>query len=278
MIELIDTFRDARVLCVGDLMLDRFVVGQVDRISPEGPVPVFLTRRTATMLGGVGNVARNVASLGGEVALVAVVGADAHAALAQGLVDELGAGSGSLIADATRSTIVKTRFVAAGQQLLRVDEEQVHDIDPAIEDMVVARCAALLPSCGAVVLSDYAKGVLTDRLLQRVIELARAHGRPVVVDPKSRRLDRYAGASVVTPNVKELAQIVGGPPCETDAAVEAAASGILADGVVDALVVTRSEKGMTLVTRDGRIAHKRATAQEVFDVSGAGDTVVATLG
>lgn len=277
MIELIETFRGARVLCIGDLMLDRFVMGKVERISPEGPVPVFLTRRTTTMLGGVGNVARNVSSLDGKAVLLSVVGADAHAGLARGLVAQLDCNESVLVEDPSRSTIVKTRFVAAGQQLLRVDEEQVDDIAPAIENILVERCGQLIDGCGAVVLSDYAKGVLTDRLLRRVIDIARDHGRPVVVDPKSRHISRYAGASIVTPNVKELSQIVG-RPCDNDEAVIEAAQEILGQGVTDALVVTRSEKGMTLVTADGTVAHKRATAQEVFDVSGAGDTVVATLG
>lgn len=276
LIEFIERFAGGRVLCIGDLMLDRFVTGQVDRISPEGPVPVFLTRRVSTMLGGVGNVARNVASLGGQASLVAVVGADGAAAEASALVRELAGGDGLLIEDPSRSTIVKTRFVAAGQQLLRVDEEQVHAIAPAIEELVVARCVTLFADCDAVVLSDYAKGVLTDRVLGEIIEQARRAGRPVIVDPKSRHYSRYAHASLITPNAKELAQMVG-YPCDDDEAVIEAAREVRAAGAFDAIAVTRSEKGMTLVTGSGTVMHERATAQEVFDVSGAGDTVVASL-
>lgn len=269
----IDSLSRAAVLCVGDVMLDRFVYGSVDRVSPEAPIPVLRIEREVTMLGGAGNVVANATALGAACRFVSVVGQDAVGAELQQLVArETGDGSG-IVAEAGRQTTVKTRFIGGRQQLLRADAETVASIRSEAAALEVA--GRMLPGVGAVILSDYGKGVLTDGLVSQLIAAARAAGLPVVVDPKGTDYRRYAGASVVTPNRKELMQATG-MPADTDDEVEAACRRLIETCDVAAIIATRSERGMSVVTRDA-VTHLPAEAREVFDVSGAGDTVVATL-
>jgi D-beta-D-heptose 7-phosphate kinase/D-beta-D-heptose 1-phosphate adenosyltransferase len=265
---LLERVRGLKIACVGDLMLDRYVYGEVSRISPEAPIPVLKTRRTTAMPGGVGNVARNVAALGGVARLGAVVGQDAAG---QELVDLIAAEDG--IEDAVEqrvgvATIVKTRFVAAGQQLLRLDEE-----DAAVS----AKDSAAFTGASVILLSDYAKGVVSDSVIAQAIAAGRSAGVPVVVDPKGRDFARYGAVDLIKPNASELAGATG-LPVETDADVEAALKALLAATTVKAVVVTRAGKGMSLMRRDGPVAHFPGRAREVFDVSGAGDTGLAALG
>ena len=273
---MVDQLSSARVLCVGDVMLDRFVSGVVERVSPEAPVPVLRVQREEKMLGGAGNVARNVATLGGQAFLLTVVGDDDAGRLLAQSIKELPGLDGELIIDASRPTTEKIRYVAAGQQLLRADDEVSVPVDGAVSTSLVSSFEARLADCDVVVLSDYAKGVLTDRLLAELISAARAVGKIVVADPKSRNLKRYAGVDILTPNRLELAHATG-HACADDQDIEAAGAQIVGECDVGALLVTRGDKGMTLLAQDVPAVHLGAQAREVYDVSGAGDTVVATL-
>ncbi len=275
------SFEPVRVLCVGDIMLDRFVFGDVRRISPESPVPIIQMQRTSNVPGGAANVARNVSALGGHCSIVGIVGDDPVGRELSVLLDsDAGRSAGTivpvLVADPSRPTIEKIRFVAQGHHLLRADREDAAAIPPAVEDAVLAQVAALIDSHDVVVLSDYAKGMLTNRVIAGTIASARAAGVAVVVDPKSRQLGRYAGATVLTPNAKEVFEATGIEVRDDASAAQAARAAMVAANV-DAMLVTRSEQGMTLVEHDGATTHLGASAREVFDVVGAGDTVVATL-
>ena len=262
---------------VGDLILDRFVSGSVERISPESPVPVLLTEKTSAMLGGAGNVLANLHGLEATATLIALTGDDQEADLIAELCTACKAPLTGLVRDASRPTIVKTRFLAGHQQLLRVDAEKTAPLNAAVEAALLAQIAAHLPSAQAVVLSDYGKGVLTPAVIRSVIEQATAKGIPVLVDPKGSDYSRYQGASVVTPNRKELAEATSGLPTKTDVEITAAATQLLATSGIKAVVATRSQDGMSVFAPGESPLHLPTRALEVFDVSGAGDTVIATI-
>jgi len=263
-----------RILVLGDVMLDTFVYGHCARISPEAPIPVVRHEREDVMLGGAGNVARNITALGGEAVLIGIVGDDiAGAGLRAKVAAEPGI-EADLVGDG-RPTTQKTRFVAAQQQMLRVDTEQVHAADPA---PLLAAFLRQLPRADAVILSDYAKGVLTPALLREVIDAARTAGVPVIADPKSTDVARYDGVTLMTPNAGEAGAAAGIACDGDDAEVTIAAERLLERMPVSpALLITRGPRGMTLAERGQDVLHLPALAREVFDVSGAGDTVIATL-
>ncbi len=267
---------NCRLLCVGDLMLDRFVYGAVSRISPEAPIPVFQISRDTTMLGGAGNVVRNATALGAAVCFVAVVGDDSVGRELTAMVGAQERVEPYLLVERGRPSTVKTRYIANAQQLLRADSETVRAINDDTADTAIRVTADAIAGCDVVVLSDYAKGVLTDAVIEAVIGAARAAGKPVVVDPKGTDFARYRGATMITPNRRELAAVTG-MPANDDGEVAAAAKALIECCALDAVVVTRSEEGLSLVTRDGAAEHLPAQTHEVFDVSGAGDTVVATF-
>jgi rfaE bifunctional protein kinase chain/domain len=262
-----DTSR-ARVLVVGDVMLDRYWFGDVSRISPEAPVPVVKVERVEERPGGAANVARNCAALGARVTLLSVVGADeAGAALAKLLAaSDIDA---SLHEDAGLNTTVKLRVLGRQQQLLRIDFENA----PAHEVLQakLAEFSQRLSACDVVILSDYGKGGLTH--IGDMIRAARAAGKPVLVDPKGDDYARYAGVSVITPNRAELREVVGRWSDEAD--LKMRAENLRRELNVEALLLTRSEEGMSLFS-DAGVVNEPALAREVFDVSGAGDTVIAT--
>ncbi len=259
----------ARVLVVGDVMLDRYWFGDVSRISPEAPVPVVRIERVEERPGGAANVARNCAALGARVALLSVVGADEAGQTLARLLSASAIDS-SLHEDAQLNTTVKLRVIGRQQQLLRIDFENA----PAHEVLQakLAEYAERLADCDVVVLSDYGKGGLTH--IREMIRLARAAGRPVLVDPKGDDYERYAGASIITPNRAELREVVGRWRDEADLAERA--ERLRRELGLDALLLTRSEEGMTLFAETGAISEP-ARAREVYDVSGAGDTVIATM-
>ena len=262
-------FANARVLVVGDVMLDRYWFGDVNRISPEAPVPVVLVRRVEERPGGAANVARNIAALGGRVSLLAVIGDDEAGKALEGLLTGSGVDA-VLHRDAELSTTVKLRVVGHQQQLLRIDFERAPSKEALAEKL--GEYERLVDEADAVVLSDYGKGGLAH--VTRMIELARAHGKPVLVDPKGSDYARYRGATVLTPNRSEFREVAGRWTDEADLA--ARARKLRADLDLEALMVTRSEEGMSLFTAaDSR--HEPTRAREVYDVSGAGDTVIATL-
>ncbi len=261
--------RRARVLVVGDVMLDRYWFGDVERISPEAPVPVVRVARAEERPGGAANVARNAAALGARTALLSVVGADEAGASLERLVAAEGVHA-TLHRDAALATTVKLRVVSRQQQLLRIDFETTPSREVLADKL--ADYASLLADADVVVMSDYGKGGLTH--IARMIELARAAGKPILVDPKGDDYARYRGATALTPNRAELREVVGRWRDEADLATRAQA--LRRDLDLTALLVTRSEEGMTLFDEDGA-THEPTQAREVYDVSGAGDTVIATL-
>jgi len=272
---LIDALGGTPVLCVGDAMLDRFTYGSVDRVSPEAPIPVLRVERESLMPGGAGNVACNLAALGARVRFLSVVGDDPEGDALRRLVAERLGDAGGLLTEGGRTTTVKTRFLASNQQLLRADRETAAPVTADTARALAELARAALAECGALILSDYGKGVLTDGLVRDLIDAARATAKPVVVDPKGSDYRRYRGAAAVTPNRRELAQ-ASALPVGTDAEVEAACRAVMETCGIAAVVATRSEQGMSVVA-DGAVHHLPAEAREVFDVSGAGDTVVAAL-
>jgi D-beta-D-heptose 7-phosphate kinase/D-beta-D-heptose 1-phosphate adenosyltransferase len=266
------------VLCVGDLMLDEFVYGEVSRISPEAPAPVIAAQRSESHIGGAGNVARNVASLGARCIFVGMVGADeAGARLKAALAEELRIDS-VLVCDPARPTTRKVRFVSEhfSTHMLRADWEQAQPASAEIEEKLIAAILPRLPNADIVLLSDYAKGVLTARVIRNVIDAARKLGKRVIVDPKSLNFAIYRGATLLTPNRKEFAEATRSR-ADSGQSIAAAAQDVMQLADCDAILVTRSEHGMTLVPRDGEAIHVPAHPVKVRDVSGAGDTVAAVL-
>lgn len=265
----------ASVLVVGDVMLDRYVYGGVDRISPEAPIPVLRIERESAMLGGAGNVVRNLVALGARACFVSVVGRDDAGIQVTGLVGEEAGVEPHLIVEAGRTTTVKMRYVAGAQQILRADRETVAPVEPASEGKIGALAAEAMADVRVLVLSDYGKGVLTPVVIAGLVSAAKQRGLTVVCDPKGRDYARYRGIDVLTPNRRELAEAVGRPVSGDDAVV-AAARELIARHALGAVLVTRSEEGMSLIRTESAL-HLPAKAREVFDVSGAGDTVIATL-
>ncbi|MCX9156041.1 D-glycero-beta-D-manno-heptose-7-phosphate kinase [Niveibacterium sp. 24ML] len=259
----------ARVLVVGDVMLDRYWFGDVNRISPEAPVPVVKVERSEERPGGAANVARNAAALAARTVLLSVVGADEPAAALGRLLESDGV-TACLQTDPDLATTVKLRVIGRQQQLLRIDFETWPNHESLQATLTEFR--SRLPECDVVVLSDYGKGGLTH--VAEMIGLARAAGKPVLVDPKGDDYSRYQGATLLTPNRSELRQVVG--KWKDDADLAARAQKLREALSLDALLVTRSEEGMTLFRADG-VVHEGTRAREVYDVSGAGDTVIATL-
>nr|WP_232243373.1 D-glycero-beta-D-manno-heptose-7-phosphate kinase [Paraburkholderia sp. SOS3] len=264
-----DQLAHARVLVVGDVMLDRYWFGDVNRISPEAPVPVVHVQRQEDRLGGAANVARNVAALGAKAGLLCVVGHDEPGERIVQLLGDSGV-EPHLERDPALPTTIKLRVLSRQQQLLRVDFENL----PAHEALLagLARFDALLPAHDVILMSDYAKGGLTH--VTKMMEKARAAGKPVLVDPKGDDWERYRGATLITPNRAELREVVGGWKSEAD--LLARVTKLRTELDIAALLLTRSEEGMTLFSNDG-VLHASAVAREVYDVSGAGDTVIATL-
>ena len=261
------------VLVLGDVMLDRYVLGEVRRISQEAPIPVLHAQGRRTVLGGAGNVAQNAVALGARAILVGVVGDDLAAAEVSEMLHATPGITDRLVRAPGRPTTVKTRFMSGGHQLLRLDEEVTGPIDAWLESELLAAYAAALPAAAIVVLSDYAKGVLTDTVLSRAIAMARDAGRIVVADPKRVRFDAYRHVGVLTPNAAEVARATG-IAAGDDTGAAAAGLAALEQANADAVLVKRSDKGLTLVRREHPALHIPTRAQEVADVSGAGDTLV----
>jgi D-beta-D-heptose 7-phosphate kinase/D-beta-D-heptose 1-phosphate adenosyltransferase len=272
-----DKLTDIRVLCVGDVMLDRFISGHVNRISPESPVPVLSISGSKTFPGGAANVARNIASLGGRCTLVSVVGQDGVGRELREALQAVPAITCEFCVTAERPTSEKIRFIAQGQHMLRADAEVTTPIGPSTTAELLESVEKLAAQHDVMVLSDYAKGLLTDDVVRACIGIARRRGLPIVVDPKSVNLERYAGATVITPNSKEARDATGIDPTEDNEHAEAAGAAILASTGVESVLLTRAHRGMTLMTGEGLTVHIQASAREVFDVVGAGDTVIATL-
>jgi D-beta-D-heptose 7-phosphate kinase/D-beta-D-heptose 1-phosphate adenosyltransferase len=272
----IEAFSSRRILCVGDVMLDRFVRGKILRISPEAPVPVFHIENEERILGGAGNVVRNLEALGASVTFISVVGKDREGTEIQDLLNGLPKVKSHLLVDDNRQTTTKTRFIATHQQVMRADQEQTFILNNTLGEELLNWFKNELPSHDLVVLSDYAKGLFSPAILQSLILEARKQKKQVLVDPKGYDYSRYKGATLLTPNRQELGQAASLPIHEEEDVVRAAQK-IIKECEIPALIVTRGEEGMTLVEVSGHCEHLHTQALEVFDVSGAGDTVMATL-
>src|SRR6202048_2381619 len=266
------------VLCVGDLMLDEFVYGEVSRISPEAPAPVIAVQRTETNIGGAGNVARNIASLGARCIFVGLIGEDEAGAKLKGQLSLESRIESVLVCDPARPTTRKVRFVSehSSTHMLRADWELAKPAAPEIEQKLIDAILPLLPRADIVLLSDYAKGVLTARVIRNVIDAARKLGKRVIVDPKSANFAIYRGATLLTPNRKEFAEATRSR-ADTEQSIAEAAQAAMQLADCEDILVTQSEHGMTLVPRNGEAIHVPAHPVKVRDVSGAGDTVAAAL-
>jgi D-beta-D-heptose 7-phosphate kinase / D-beta-D-heptose 1-phosphate adenosyltransferase len=263
------------VAVIGDVMIDRYLTGRVDRISPEAPIPVLLHSNDRAVAGGAANLAVNIVALGCEVRLVGAVGDDQDAVDLKRILAETGASTGYLVVDGSRPTTSKTRVVSGRQQFFRIDREFPGRLAQEVEQAIVEAARAAIAEADIVVLSDYAKGIFSDHVLTQVIRSAKTAGKPVLVDPKRRTFEAYRGADIIKPNATELSAATG-KPCSSDAEIEAAAEALVGqfDGT---LLVTRAQAGMSLVRRGLPVKHIKSSVLEVADVSGAGDTALAAL-
>ncbi len=271
--ELLGRAQGKRVAVIGDAMLDVYLTGDVDRISPEAPVPVVRVRERKNALGGAANVAQNVVAIGAQCELVSAIGADTAGATLRMLLSAVGVLPGSLV-EVSRCTTQKTRIVARSQQLVRIDEEEDTDLNASDVDSLLTAVRAAVAKADAVVLEDYNKGVLHRLVIREAIDAARARGVPVIVDPKYRNFFEFRGATVFKPNRRELESALG---AAVDLTRAEALPAVLARLGIDNLLVTLGEHGMALVGADGAVSSLPTVARHVYDVVGAGDTVTAYL-
>jgi len=267
-------FSTAKILCIGDIMLDKFIYGSVERISPEAPIPVLLINREKHMLGGAGNVVANIASLGVKASIISAIsddnaGKDIKKQLEDLSVDYV------LEKFLDRNTTVKSRFICGPQQILRADNEKKSQISKTLEDKIIEQAKKLIPQTNVVILSDYKKGVLTDNLISKIIEISNNHNKTIIIDPKGSDFSKYNGATIITPNRKEL-EAATNMPTNTDNEIEMAAKKIIKENNIKTIVATRSKDGMTLISEEETL-HIASESREVYDVSGAGDTVIASF-
>jgi rfaE bifunctional protein kinase chain/domain len=257
-------------------MLDRYWWGSVERISPEAPVPIVRLSETSLALGGAANVAANVVGLGAHVQLVGGIGEDHEASEFRHLLDSANIPDDSILVLRDRPTSLKTRVVAHSQQVVRVDQESSDPLSSSVEELVLARALSLIDNVDLCVLSDYAKGFLTDRIIAEMVKMAQRSGKPLLVDPKGKNFDKYRGASILTPNVREVSEV---SHCSVQSfeSIRRSADELIQRLSLDALIVTRGEEGITLFSADSDPFHVNAKERQVYDVTGAGDTVIATI-
>ncbi len=265
------------ILVIGDLMIDEYLWGNVERISPEAPVQVVDVQREAYALGGAGNVVNNLASLGAEVYITSVVGNEANAQLMKQEFKKLGVNMDGLFENPSRLTIKKTRIFALSQQVLRIDREDRHPIEPQWEQKIIAYVTDNIKKFDGIIASDYLKGILTNNVLKQIISLAEKHKKPVIVDPKGLDFNKYTGATLITPNIKE-ASYASQTELDSGTKVIKAAEKLLESLRIQAILITRGKDGMTLLENNIPAQHIPARAREVYDVAGAGDTVSAVMG
>jgi D-beta-D-heptose 7-phosphate kinase/D-beta-D-heptose 1-phosphate adenosyltransferase len=272
----IDRLKSARVLCIGDVMLDHYVYGQVERVSPEAPIPVLWIERETKSLGGAGNVLRNLRALGAASSFISVVGNDDAGREVGRLVEAQDGTEAHVLVQPQRTTTVKTRYIAGNQQLLRADRETAIPLDPYIREDLLRLARELVADHPVVVISDYAKGVVTDGVALEIIRAAHEAGARVIVDPKGGDPIRYRGADLVKPNRRELAHATG-MPVATDSEIVAASHTLIERCGFKAVLASLGPEGSVLVPAEGTVHVQRAEVREVYDVSGAGDTLVATV-
>ena len=274
--EIIRSFKSRRLVVFGDLMLDEFIWGDVRRISPEAPVPVVEVRRESSHLGGAGNVVTNLLDLGARVAVAGFVGDDAAGEILRTRCQQAGADVSAILTDRSRPTTIKTRVVAHNQQMVRFDREDKRAVSEESQTSMGEACARAIDAAEGLIISDYEKGAITPKVLRQVIERARLNGKFVLVDPKMRNWPHYIGVDVITPNQGEAeratsVEIVDRP------SLEEAATRIKTSLNCRNVLITRGERGMWQLDESGRLIEIPTVAREVFDVTGAGDTVIATL-
>lgn len=274
--ELIERFSKVKVLIVGDVMLDRYWWGSVNRISPEAPVPIVKLEKTSAAAGGAANVAANVVGLGAEAILVGLIGSDAEARNLSDILQNSAISPDYLINFDNRQTSVKTRIIAHSQQVVRVDDENNSPISQNESDNVFEKIGKVFDEADIVIISDYAKGFLTENLLSRLITKGKAENKKILVDPKGKDYSKYKGATLLTPNQKEATEACGFEDFEENL-IEKAGKTLLERISTDSVLITQGEKGMTLFQNNGEIDRFDALARNVYDVTGAGDTVIATL-
>ncbi len=273
--DIINKFSRAKVLVIGDLIMDHFIWGSVDRISPEAPVPVVDVREEEILLGGSANVVNNIRELGGKCYLTGVAGRDEDGTKLLKLLKEKKVDTGGIIIDKTRATTIKTRIVAGNQQVVRFDRESRDLISESVLKKVVNYVTSMIVKVDVVVISDYDKGLISAPMLEEIIKIARKYGKKVAVDPKVTHFDYYDGASIITPNNKEASE-ASGIRITDSKTLNKAADNLVGRTAAEALLITRGEHGMSLF--EGREeTHIPTVAKEVYDVSGAGDTVIGVL-
>ncbi len=274
--DLVTQFPRNKILVLGDIMVDEYIWGTVSRISPEAPVPIVEVEEENIRLGGAANVVANIQALGGQADLVGVVGGDAIAERLIHEVEQIGVKSDGVLRDRSRKTTIKTRVVAGGQHVVRFDRECTEDLSDGLRGTIEGLIGERLAHVDALIISDYGKGMVTAELLEKFLPLARARGVVTVVDPKVNHFALYRQVDVLTPNHREAAA-AWGRPVRSEAEVVAAGRHLLEALKAEAVLITRGKKGMSLFEADGRVNHIPAVAKEVFDVTGAGDTVVGAM-
>lgn len=274
--ELLKNVKTKRIAVVGDVMIDRYVWGNVNRISPEAPVPVVEVESESTRLGGAANVANNITSLGAKTFLVGVVGNDISGKEFRSILDQQNTSSEGIVSDASRPTTVKTRVIAHQQHVVRIDSEEKKDIDASIQEKIFSVLEKNIGSIDGIIIEDYNKGVVVKDLIRRIIELANKHKKIITIDPKFNNFFEYRNVTVFKPNKKETEEALG-KKLKIGADVLSAGKILLEKLNAENILLTRSEKGMSLFEKNGDITHIPTNARNVADVSGAGDTVIATL-
>lgn len=275
--EFIKKFQGKYITVIGDIILDHYIWGTVDRISPEAPIPILDVKSETFRLGGALNVVANICGLGGQAGIIGIVGQDENAMILRKMLSEIGAEATGLIVDEDRPTTIKTRVIAHHQQIVRIDREVRGELKEDCKLKIAEITEKAIPKSDAVIISDYDKGVISHYVLKRIIACAKENKKPVVVDPKVHNTWNYKGATVITPNLKE-AGIAFGKEIADENTLTLAGKTILEKLDLSAVLITRGEHGMTLFQRsDNSVTHISAIAKEVFDVTGAGDTVIAVF-
>lgn len=274
--KIIEKFSDVKVLIVGDVMLDRYLWGSVNRISPEAPVPIVNVDKTSLVVGGAANVAANVRGLGAETFLIGVTGRDPEAAVLSETLEKSEIPADFLLRSEARRTTIKTRLVAHNQHVVRFDQETQELISDDEAEEALEKISALIEKVSIVIVSDYAKGFLTPALLSRLITLGREKQKKILVDPKGKDFSKYRGATILTPNRREAAEATGLEE-NGQGLVDQAGRKLLGELSLEAVLITQGEKGLTLLQQDKSVFHLAASARNVYDVTGAGDTVIASL-
>ncbi len=274
--ELLSKVKTQRIAVIGDVMIDRYVWGTVNRISPEAPVPVVEVESESSRLGGAANVATNIVSLGASAFLIGVVGDDISGKEFRTELQQQKTTSDGIVTDPARPTTVKTRVIAHNQHVVRIDSEEKKDVDFSIQQKLYAVIEKNIDTIDGIIIEDYNKGVIVTELIRRIIQLANKHNKIITIDPKFNNFFEYTNVTVFKPNKKETEEALG-KKLSTDDDVTAAGRALLQRLSAENILLTRSEKGMSLFQKDGTITHIPTHARKVADVSGAGDTVIATL-